>query len=141
MEDKQLLFYVISKDTPMSIVYDIFNRINTGGTKLDRQEIRNCIFIGHSTRLLKELSGESVFKRAIDGGISPKRMKDREAALRCMAFTLLDYQKTYNRSMDDFLERAMRRINKLSFVEVEDMKKSFLKIMEQTLRIFGASNF
>ena len=29
VEDKQLLFYVISKDTPMSIVYDIFNRINT----------------------------------------------------------------------------------------------------------------
>lgn len=141
VEDKQLLFYVISKDTPMSIVYDIFNRINTGGTKLERQEIRNCIFIGHSTRLLKDLSGESVFKRAIDGGISPKRMKDREAALRCMAFTLLDYKKNYTRSMDDFLERAMRKINKLSFVEVEDMKKSFLKIMEQTLRIYGTSNF
>lgn len=141
VEDKQLLFYVISKDTPMSIVYDIFNRINTGGTKLERQEIRNCIFIGNSTRLLKELSGDSVFKRAIDGGISPKRMKDREAALRCMAFTLLDYKKTYTRSMDDFLERAMRRINKLSFVEVEDIKKSFLKIMEQTLRIYGTSNF
>ena len=141
VEDKQLLFYVISKDTPMSIVYDIFNRINTGGTKLERQEIRNCIFIGHSTRLLKELSGESVFKKAIDGGISAKRMKDREAALRCIAFTILDYKKSYYRSMDDFLERSMRKINKLSTVEVEDIKKRFLKIMEQTLRVFGTSNF
>ena len=26
-------------------------------------------------------------------------------------------------------------------VEVEDMKRSFLQIMEQTLRVFGASNF
>lgn len=141
VEDRQLLFYVISKDTPMSIVYDIFNRINTGGTKLERQEIRNCIFIGHSTRLLKELSGESVFKKAIDNGISAKRMKDREAALRCIAFTLLDYRKSYVRSMDDFLERAMRRINKLSMVEVEDIKKRFLNIMELTLRVFGSSNF
>lgn len=141
VEDKQLLFYVISKDTPMSIVYDIFNRINTGGTKLERQEIRNCIFIGHSTRLLKELSGELAFKKAIDGGISPKRMKDREAALRCIAFTILDYQKSYARSMDEFLERAMRKINKLSMVEVEDLKKSFLKIMEQTHRVFSSSNF
>ena len=141
VEDKQLLFYVISRDTPMSIVYDIFNRINTGGTKLERQEIRNCIFIGHSTRLLKQLSGESAFKRAIDAGISSKRMKDREAALRCIAFTILDYQKSYVRSMDEFLERAMRKINKLSLVEVEDLKKSFLRIMEQTLRIFGTSNF
>lgn len=141
VEDRQLLFYVISKNTPMSIVYDIFNRINTGGTKLERQEIRNCIFIGHSTRLLKDLSGEMAFKRAIDGGISVKRMKDREAALRCIAFTMLDYDKTYAFSMDDFLERAMRRINKLSMVEVEDMKIRFLKVMEQTLRVFGTSNF
>lgn len=141
VEDRQLLFYVISKDTPMSIVYDIFNRINTGGTKLERQEIRNCIFIGNSTRLLKELSGELAFKKAIDGGISAKRMKDREAALRCIAFTILDYQKTYARSMDDFLERAMRKINKASMVEVEDLKKRFLDIMELTLRIFGSSNF
>lgn len=141
VEDRQLLFYVISKDTPMSIVYDIFNRINTGGTKLERQEIRNCIFIGHSTKLLKELSAEDAFRKAIDGGISAKRMKDREAALRCIAFTILDYKKMYVRSMDDFLERAMRKINKSSMVEVEDMKRSFLQIMEQTLRVFGASNF
>ena len=43
--------------------------------------------------------------------------------------------------MDDFLERAMRKINKASLVEVEDMKKRFLDIMEQTLRVFGTSNF
>lgn len=141
VEDRQLLFYVISKDTPMSIVYDIFNRINTGGTKLERQEIRNCIFIGHSTRLLKELSGEDAFKKAIDDGISPKRMKDREAALRCIAFTILDYKKTYVRSMDDYLERAMRKINKASLIEVEDIKKSFLKTMEETWRVFGLTNF
>ena len=141
VEDRQLLFYVISKDTPMSIVYDIFNRINTGGTKLERQEIRNCIFIGHSTRLLKELSGEEAFRKAIDYGISPKRMKDREAALRCIAFTILDYKNTYGRSMDDYLERAMRKINKASLIEVEDIKKNFLKTMEQTRRVFGMNNF
>lgn len=141
VEDRQLLFYVISKDTPMSIVYDIFNRINTGGTKLERQEIRNCIFIGHSTRMLKELSGENAFKDAIDNGISDKRMKDREAALRCIAFTILDYKKVYTRSMDDFLEQAMRRINKMSTVEVEDLKRKFLDIMGRTLQAFGDTNF
>lgn len=141
VEDRQLFFYVISKNTPMSIVYDIFNRINTGGTKLERQEIRNCIFIGNSTRLLKELSGEDVFIKAIDKGISGKRMKDREAALRCIAFTILDYKKIYTRSMDDFLEQAMRRINKMSTVEVDDLKRKFLNIMERTQRTYGDTNF
>ena len=141
VEDRQLFFYVISKNTPMSIVYDIFNRINTGGTKLERQEIRNCIFIGNSTRLLKELSGEDVFNKAIDKGISGKRMKDREAALRCIAFTILDYKKIYTRSMDDFLEQAMRRINKMSTVEVDDLKRKFLNIMDRTQRTYGDTNF
>lgn len=141
VEDRQLFFYVISKNTPMSIVYDIFNRINTGGTKLERQEIRNCIFIGNSTRLLKELSGEDVFNKAIDKGISGKRMKDREAALRCIAFTILDYKQIYTRSMDDFLEQAMRRINKMSTVEVNDLKRKFLNIMERTQRTYGDTNF
>ena len=68
-------------------------------------------------------------------------MKDREAALRCIAFTILNYKKVYARSMDDFLERAMRKINKSSVIEVEDIKKTFLKIMKQTRSIFGTSNF
>jgi hypothetical protein len=87
------------------------------------------------------LSAEEAFRSAIDRGISPKRMKDREAALRCIAFTILDFKKDYGRSMDDFLERAMRKINKLSVIEVEDIKKDFIKIMKQTRKLFGIYNF
>jgi hypothetical protein len=49
--------------------------INTGGTKLERQEVRNCIFSGKLTKLLKELSEKEYFIKAIDNGVSPKRMK------------------------------------------------------------------
>ena len=89
IEDKQLRIYIIKPKVPISMVYDIFNRINTGGTQLNRQEIRNCIFIGKSTRLLKELSEQDFFKEAIDFGISSKRMKDREAILRFFAIRLI----------------------------------------------------
>lgn len=140
VEDKMLNFYELSAKTPMSVVYDIFNRINTGGTKLERQEIRNCIFIGHSTKLLKELSKDKRYRDAIGWGISDLRMKDREAALRCIAFTLLSTD-IYKGSMDDFLEQAMRTINKMSEVEVEDLKSKFLKTMDETLRLFGVHNF
>jgi hypothetical protein len=47
---------LIKPSVPVKVVYDIFNIINTGGTKLERQEVRNCIFPGKSTKLLKELS-------------------------------------------------------------------------------------
>ena len=141
VEDTQLFCYVLQKSVPMSVVYDIFNRINTGGTKLSRQEIRNCLFIGHSTRLVKKLSENSDFRKAIDNGISKDRMKDREAVLRCLAFRVLDYEKDYTGSMDSFLEKAMRALNKMSDIKIQDLEKEFLKIMRDLTVVFGNRNF
>ena len=80
-EDKKLTVFVLKPSTPMVVIYDLFNRINTGGTQLNRQEVRNCIFIGKSTQLLKELSGQDYFKLAINEGVKDTRMKDREVVL------------------------------------------------------------
>lgn len=141
LEDKNLLVYVIKPSVPGEVLYDIFNRINTGGTQLTRQEIRNCIFIGNSTALLKKLSEKSVFRKAIDGGISPTRMKDREAVLRYLAFTLLPYETDYNNDMDEFLGRAMRLINQLSSAEISVIEDKFDKVMTHAYRVFGTSSF
>lgn len=141
VEDTQLFCYILQKSVPMSVVYDIFNRINTGGTKLSRQEIRNCLFIGHSTRLVKKLSENHDFRKAIDNGISKDRMKDREAVLRCLAFRVLDYEKDYTGSMDSFLEKAMRELNKMSDIKIQDLEKEFLKIMKDLTVVFGNRNF
>jgi hypothetical protein len=141
IEDKGLFIYILRPSVPMPVVYDIFNRINTGGTKLERQEIRNCIFIGKSTELLKELAESSGFKKATDGGISSTRMKDREAILRCLAFMIFDYKKDYTNSIDDLLERAMKRLNKMSDYEIASLKMQFHNAMEITFDFFGRNNF
>jgi hypothetical protein len=102
IEDKKLTLYTIRPSVSSKVVYDIFNRINTGGTQLNQQEIRNCIFSGKSTKLLKELSELDIFKQAIDYGISPKRMKDREVILRYLAFQIFDYKTDYEGDMSLF---------------------------------------
>src|ERR1051326_5842086 len=56
IEDKKLLLYILKPSVPLKVIYDLFNRINTGGTPLNKQEVRNCIYKGKSTVLLKELS-------------------------------------------------------------------------------------
>lgn len=91
------------------VVYDIFERVNTGGTQLNRQEIRNCIFAGKATKLLKKLSEQEYFKQAIDYGFSPKRMKDRELILRYLAFKIFDDNEDYQGDMSDFIEEAMKK--------------------------------
>ena len=141
LEDTQLFCYILQKSVPMSVVYDIFNRINTGGTKLSRQEIRNCLFIGNSTKLVKRLSENQVFRGAIDNGISKDRMKDREAVLRCLAFQILDYEKDYMWSMDAFLEKAMKELNKMSEIQIQDIENGFLGIMAHLTNVFGNRNF
>ncbi len=141
IEDKQLLFYILQPTVQMQFVYDLFNRINTGGTKLERQEIRNCVYIGNSTRLLETISKDKGYRQATHDGISSKRMKDREAALRCLAFVLMDVNKDYDDSMDNFLERAMMKINQLDEVEVNNLRKRFIETMQISLEIFGDENF
>jgi len=141
IEDKKLNLYVIRPSVPVKVVYDIFNRINTGGTNLQRQEVRNCIFLGKSTRLLKELSESHDFKNAINQGISPKRMKDREAILRYLAFRIFDYEKDYQGDMSNFLETTMKKINTMKPSEIKSLKDDFERVMNITYEFFGNRNF
>jgi hypothetical protein len=141
IEDKKLNLYLIRPSVPAKVVYDIFNRINTGGTKLERQEVRNCIFSGKSTQLLKELSETDYFKRAIDYGISATRMKDREVILRYLAFRIFDYEKEYQNDLSDFVENAMKKINLMSDQELNALKKDFNDVMNLTFEFFGNKNF
>lgn len=140
IEDKQLLFYILGSSVPMAAVYDIFNRINTGGTKLERQEIRNCVFIGNATRFLKSIAESHIFLTAIDKGISDNRMKAREAILRCIAFVLQPVSD-YQGSIDDFLEKAMKQLNALSAIEIKDLERKTLETFNLTYDYFGKNNF
>jgi len=140
-EDKKLTIFVLKPSTPMVVIYDLFNRINTGGTQLNRQEVRNCIFIGKSTKLLKELSIENCFKQAIDWGVKDTRMKDREVVLRYLAFRWFDYQNEYAGDMSDFVETAMKRINKMKESMIDEMKSDFIRVMKRSFKIWKNKNF
>jgi len=141
IEDRQLFVYVMEPSVPMSVVYDVFNRINTGGTQLSRQEIRNCIFQGRSTLMLKTIAEDKTFKDSIDHGIQELRMKDREAVLRCLAFVVLNYELDYDGSMDKFMEKAMTKINKMPQSKSDDLERCTLNVFSLTSKIFGDANF
>jgi hypothetical protein len=141
IEDKKLNLYVIRPSVPVKVVYDIFNRINTGGTNLQRQEVRNCIFLGKSTKLLRELAESDDFKIAINEGISPKRMKDREAVLRYLAFRIFNYKEDYQGDMSNFLEMTMKKINIMQISEIQSLNDDFKRVMKLTYKFFGNKNF
>lgn len=141
IERKNILLYILKPSTPLIVIYDLFKRINTNGTQLNRQEIRNCIFIGKATELLKELAQKNYFTKAIDKGVSAKRMKDREVVLRYISFKIQDYNIDYTGSMSDFVENAMRKINKSDDNEIEQIKIDFERVMKYTYMLFGKNSF
>lgn len=120
-EDFQILCYIIQPPTPERVKYDIFDRVNRGGTKLNSQEMRNALYQGEATALIKDICESAYFLDATDNSISITRMRDRYAALRSVAFYLLfsdrlgedDYGRpiTYRSDMDDFLAKVMIKIN------------------------------
>lgn len=145
IEDHTLTIHVIPSSVPIQVVYDIFYRINAGGSPLSRQEIRNCIFQGAVTTLLDDLAEQPVFKQAIGYGISDKRMKDREAIMRYLAFKIQDYEKDYRGDMSDFVEEAMRKINIMGLKQetdkIEALKQDFERVMRLAYDFFGNRNF
>ncbi len=142
IEDKKFTVYVIKPTVPLAMVYDIFHRINTGGTQLTRQEIRNSFYIvGRSPALLKKLAEQPYFRMAIDEGISPRRMKDREAVLRYLAFRIFHYQTDYKGDMDAFLGDAMTEINNMEEEQISVLEKDFERVMQSTYELFGERNF
>ena len=136
IEDRRLNYYVLKPSVPPSLVHDIFDRINSGGMPLNRQEIRNGIYQGKSTQLLNELAESDAFLAATGGGISKRRMRDRELVLRCLAVVLADIDTDY-RSMDDFLATTMKRLNTASDAHIRSVHEEAHKTFERCARAFG----
>lgn len=86
-------------------IYHIFERLNTGGTPLKPQEIRNCVFRGGFTTLLKDLNSDANWRKILGKKTFDKHQKDVELLLR--VFALSQSWSKYEKPMKEYLNRAM----------------------------------
>jgi len=94
------------KGEPTS-VYHIFERLNTGGTPLKPQEIRNCVFRGKFSAILRDLNLDNNWRGIIGKQNLDKHQKDIELILR--VFALSFYFDEYDKPLKEFLNRIMSR--------------------------------
>jgi hypothetical protein len=141
----QILVNVIDPQTPEKVKFDIFKRINTGGSPLEAQEIRHCISGKESRALLKECAESNEFYTATAGSLSRHpRMGDREFVLRFFAFKLRRDWDEYTSagSMDAFLTEATKKIDyELSQKEIDRLRDQFLNAMKNATALFGEHAF
>jgi len=94
------------KKAHMDYLFTIFHRLNTGGMKLNNQEIRNCIYGGEFNRLLKQLDQYADWRRL--NKMKPNqsyRFTKQEIILRFFAFH--DRTSSYEGHLAKFLNDYM----------------------------------
>lgn len=141
IKETPIVAFCVDKGTPERVVYNIFQRINTGGLKLEDQEIRNAMYQGTATDLARELAESEEFLAATGYAIKPDRMLDQEYIIRFLAFTELDYSTEYQDDIDSFLILAMKKVNQYSKEEVERVRQTFCRVMKYSRRLFGKYAF
>lgn len=110
-------------------VYHIFERLNTGGTPLRPQEIRNCVFRGEFANSLKEMNRDENWRKILGRPQFDKHQRDVELILR--VFSLVDNWRKYEKPMKEFLNVNMRR-NQTS--ESSRVKK-FIRLFRRATRL------
>lgn len=148
IEDYQIDTYIIQPPTPEKIKFDIFDRVNRGGTRLNNQEMRNALYQGNATKLIDELSELDIFKKATGNSIESKRMKDRYIILRFIGFFLYRSHNLgkieYQGNIDEFLAQVMSFLNELNDYNEEliaDIRLAFTKSMFFAHNNYGADIF
>lgn len=140
IKETPIVAYTVERGTPDTIVYNIFQRINTGGLELKPQEIRQALYVGKATELLKRMAESDSFLEATQYSINPDRMADCEYANRFVAFTELDIHE-YKGNIDDFLRKSLKKINQYSDDEIKNIEESFVHVMTYCTKIFGKYAF
>lgn len=95
------------KESHMRYLFTIFNRLNSGGVRLNNQEIRNCIYSGPFNDTLKEFDATNAnwrqVKRRVWGSVA--RFRSVEILLRTLAFC--DWLERYDGNLAGFLNDYM----------------------------------
>lgn len=144
IDNTQITANVIDPQTPHRVKYDIFKRINTGGTPLNAQEIRHCLSKAPSRNFLKKLTSDKMFQLATGNALNGNlRMVDREVVLRFCGFErhpgLIKYREF--ETMDEFLNAATLWLDECSQEERDTLEFDFLRAMKNAWMLFGEHAF
>ncbi|MFO7665522.1 MAG: DUF262 domain-containing protein [Desulfobacterales bacterium] len=128
----------------------VFERLNTGGIRLEHQEIRNCLYQSQFNKLLVKLTETDDFRDSfglprytveeeepnaeIKKAAIYQKMSDVEIVLR---FFALRHIAHYTKGMHGFLDLYMARARNFSFQDLEILKNLFLDTIRLARNIYA----
>jgi hypothetical protein len=132
----------------------VFERLNTGGVKLERQEIRNALYRSPFNDLLHEITRWDEFRdiwglprwveeeiktnpSLLDNSLFSK-MGDAEIVLR---FFALRHASHYRRGMQGFLDLYMRKATDFTLEDVELLRDLYRKTLHLACEVYKDNVF
>ena len=121
-----------------------FERLNTGGVNLSKQEVRNCIYSSKFNQLLFELAENNIFREAwkipidndkeLEKNNLYKKMEDVELVLRFFAFRHVE--KFSGSLLESFLDSYMVESTKFADKDIDILRKIFNNTIILASRIY-----
>jgi uncharacterized protein with ParB-like and HNH nuclease domain len=133
---------ILLRETNLDAKFELFQRLNSGGTFISGQELRNAIMAGESPKMLawfEELADDEAFVEVV--GLSDKDKStryDMELVLRFMVFlsehgsNLKDYK-----SIDVFLTHVLREFIKDKKFDYKGKKMLFENTFKKIYTVYG----
>jgi len=119
-------------------VYQIFERLNTGGVNLNPMEIRQSVSYGPFVDVLKTLNQDPDWMAILGRTASDKRLRDVELVLRCLA--LYQCRDRYEKPMKEFLNQYMEH-KRRNDGDYEDLSVNFLSSTASIVSELGDKPF
>lgn len=126
----------------------VFERLNSGGEKLEPQETRNALYNGPFNQLCIRLSQNSQFREMwnipndneyeLSQNETYRKMGDVELVLRFFAYRFLDI---FTGSVEDFLDDYLKNANNFPKETLEGLENLFNNTIDTTYQIFGKEAF
>lgn len=128
---------IIKWDSQLDMRYELFNRLNTGGSSLTEQEIRNCIFRGNSSVFndyLNELAQEKDFVTITN--VSQNKKDELYLEELVLRFTAL-YNNFENMedNLSKFLTMYMKKVTsgelKINYIAMKKIFKGTIELLRE----------
>ena len=149
----------------------VFERLNTGGVKLQPQEIRNAIFNGPGNKMCMDLSENELFRLLweipvsdaileelddIDYADYPTITDDEKLIKKLERHTLykrmydvelvlrffaIRYLNEFDSSLSSFLDDALVLLNKYDESQIDELKNFFVDTIQKAYDLFGDKAF
>jgi hypothetical protein len=129
----------LSPTSDNTSIYHIFERLNTGGTALSPQEIRNCVYRGDIVAELRYLNSISAWRKILGKPASDRHQRDVEIILRL--FALFEDWQSYEKPMKEYLNTFMSQNRRFASAKARRFKEGFLRACETVLAQLGSKPF